>query len=237
MVGLRATELFRRDNRSSGKLLSAAEREELLRPYLPQDPKAARKPKSRPIRTFLNAQLHLLVFAAIHFIFSVYIKLRQTVHAVLRRISAILYYHHRTPELIRNDVKGLSRLPRHLSVVLDLQPGEQVHGASGPPGQQGLAVLLDNVAEIAAWCASAGIPVLSVYEATGALKDYIPATHRAVAAKLHAYFGERRPSLQVRAPHQPSFLNGDGVGEEALDATDLGKLHQPTPTVTKGWRT
>ena len=31
----------------------------------------------------------------------------------------------------------------------------------------GLDTLIDDVAEIACWCASAGIPMLSVYERTG----------------------------------------------------------------------
>ena len=118
-----------------------------------------------------------------------------------RRIFAILYYHHRTPELIRKDVKNLKRLPQHLSVILQL---ESEDGSIG-----GLEVLLDSIAEIAAWCASVGIPMLSVYERTGALKSYIPTTHRTIAAKFHSYFGAKRPSLQVRAPHIPSFLNGD----------------------------
>lgn len=34
-------------------------------------------------------------------------------------------------------------------------------------GGAGLEVLVDEVAEIAAWCACVGIPMLSVYEKTG----------------------------------------------------------------------
>ena len=67
--------------------------------------------------------------------------------------------------------------------------------------------------------------MLSVYEKTGVLKSYIPTTHTTVATKLHSYFGDKRPSLQVRAPHVPSFLNGDGSGDpEMVDgqADDLG---------------
>jgi dehydrodolichyl diphosphate syntase complex subunit NUS1 len=75
---------------------------------------------------------------------------------------AILYYHHRTPELIQKDVKGLSRLPEHLSVILKLEDGGR--------GGAGLEALVDEVAEIAAWCACAGIPTLSVYEQTGTLR-------------------------------------------------------------------
>lgn len=75
------------------------------------------------------------------------------------RIFAILYYHHRTPELIQKDIKGLSRIPKHLSVILKLEDGGK--------GGAVLEALVDEVAEVAAWCACAGIPVLSVYEQTG----------------------------------------------------------------------
>lgn len=36
-----------------------------------------------------------------------------------------------------------------------------------------------------------------------------------MTSKLHAYFGHRIPSLQIRAPHIPSLLNGGS--SEALD--------------------
>ena len=94
-----------------------------------------------------------------HTVFSVYVRLRQGYHAVRDRIFAILYYHHRTPELIQKDVKALSRLPEHLSVALKLEDSGK--------GGAGLEVLVDEVAEIAAWCTCVGIPTLSVYENTG----------------------------------------------------------------------
>lgn len=78
---------------------------------------------------------------------------------MLDRTFAILYYHHRTPGLIQKDVKGLKRLPKHLSVVLKLE--------NGGKGGAGLEILVDELAEISAWCACVGIPTLSVYEETG----------------------------------------------------------------------
>lgn len=111
------------------------------------------------VRKFLRTQLHALLYAIIHTIFSVYVRFRLAYHAVKDRILAILYYHHRTPELIQKDVKGLSRLPTHISVVLKLEDGGR--------GGAGLEALVDEVAEIAAWCACIGIPMLSVYEKTG----------------------------------------------------------------------
>ena len=208
----RETDLLRRDVLSSNKLLTPQEREAILRPYLPapnkKSPKKISTPASRqkPVRDLLRSIVYLLLYGLIHLLFSIYIRVRQYYHAVTRRVLAILYYHHRTPELIRKDVKNLSRLPQHLSIILELELEE---GGNG-----GLELLLDNVAEVAAWCASVGIPMLSVYERTGVMKRYIPTTHRTVAAKLHSYFGAKRPSLQVRAPHVPSYLNGD-ISEES----------------------
>jgi dehydrodolichyl diphosphate syntase complex subunit NUS1 len=213
MVLSRETQIYRLDARKGGELLTPKEREDLAKPYLPAPPSkpppsnsSTRKPHRRRIRPFLKTQLHLLVYFLIHALFSLYIRLRQFTHAILSRALAILYYHHRTPELIRKDVKSLPRVPQHLSVILSLPP-------SNGAGPVGLEELLDDVAEIAAWSACVGIPMLSIYERTGVLQKYIPTTHRAVARKLQAYFGRRRPSLKVGAPHVGGFQNGDGVGE------------------------
>ena len=125
----------------------------------------------------------------------------------------VLYYHHRTPELIARDVQRLSRLPAHLSVVLDLDDDD------------GMDRLVDEVSELAAWCACAGIGTLSVYQRSGALKSHVPATHQAVSARLHDYFGPRRPTLQLRAPHMPAFLNGDAPDDaSAPGAASSGHL-------------
>lgn len=67
----------------------------------------------------------------------------------------VLYYHHRTPELIQKDVKALDRLPEHLSIILQFREDEGLEG------------LVNDVAEISAWCASAQIPMLSIYEKSG----------------------------------------------------------------------
>lgn len=87
-----------------------------------------------------------------------------------------------------------------------------------------IEVLLEEMAEIAAWCACAGIPMLSVYEKTGVLKNLVPRVHRTVAGKIHSYFGRRRPSLQIRAPHMPTFLNGDTSERNSSRSDDAGYL-------------
>ena len=162
MVTARTVQAYREDVSSRGNFFTAKQREDLLKPYLPPPrlpPSKARK--QQPVRNLLRLQLYIFVYHIIHAIFSIYIRLRQSYHIVLDRTFAVLYYHHRAPELIKQDVRGLSRLPEHLSVILELKGEER--------GTAGLEGLMDDLAEISAWCACVGIPMLSVYEKTGRL--------------------------------------------------------------------
>lgn len=61
--------------------------------------------------------------------------------------------------MIQKDVKRLEKKPKILSVVLKLED-------DGKGGAE-LERLVNEVAEISAWCASAEIPVLNIYERTG----------------------------------------------------------------------
>ncbi|KAJ5112065.1 hypothetical protein N7532_000110 [Penicillium argentinense] len=202
MVSPKEREVLRAEVRARNNKLSAADREALLKPYLP-DPadlttsrhaRGTRKPRKTPIRTFIKSQIHHLTYALTHIIFGIVVRLIQTYHAVVDRVLAIVYHHHRTPELIRKDVRGLKRLPQHLSVILTLRTEDDA-----------LAVLMDEVAELAAWCTCAGIGQLSVYEKTGVLKSCIPALHQIITTKLASYYGtpSQQPSLQLYAPHHP----------------------------------
>ena len=161
MVAAKATQLYRQDAARSGKMLSPQEREKLLKPYLPpvKASTVIQTPGKKPVRLFLRTQVHSIIFNTIHTFFSLYIRIRQAYHAVLDRILALLYYHHRAPQLIQQDIQALSRVPEHLSVILELKKEDR--------GPAGLENLLDEVAEISAWCACAGISMLSIYERTG----------------------------------------------------------------------
>ncbi|KAJ5689803.1 hypothetical protein N7462_004195 [Penicillium macrosclerotiorum] len=210
MVSKEDREILRAELRSRGNNLNATDRENLLKPYLPDPselPGSTRrfrastassqrrsKPRKTPIRTFLKSQMHRLVYAVTHIVFGIVVRLLQAYHAVVDRIFAIVYHHHRTPELIRKDVRGLKRIPQHLSVILSLHTEEDA-----------LAVLMDEVAELAAWSACAGISQLSIYEKTGVLKSCIPALHQIITTKLASYYGtpSQQPTLQLFAPHHP----------------------------------
>ncbi len=55
-------------------------------------------------------------------------------------------------------------MPEHLSVILEIKGEER--------GTAGLEVLMDELAEISAWCSCVGISMLSVYERTGMIHRY-----------------------------------------------------------------
>lgn len=179
------TEVYRRNEKAGGKLLTPEERIKLLevhiprnlerqrqlthtKPYLPPTKEdEGREQRASPgrritfgVRNFLKTQLHILTFTIIHAIFSIYIRSRQAYHAVRDRTYSIFFYHHRDPAMIQRDVKRLSKVPKVLSVILRVED-------DGKGGAE-LERLVNEVAEVSAWCASAGIPVLNVYEKTGA---------------------------------------------------------------------
>ncbi|KAK6336437.1 hypothetical protein TWF696_001992 [Orbilia brochopaga] len=185
-----------------------------VKKYLPDGPpspssSSSSKPptRSRPVRTFLKLCIYKLLLWILYSLTSLYLRARFVRNFILNRWFSVLYYHHRTPELIQKDVKQLDRLPQHISVILEFEK------------EGGVEQLIDHVAEISCWCASAGIHTLSVYERTGALKKYISTSHRITAQRLHSYFGRKRPTLRVLAPHLPSYANGDteGMAGQAVD--------------------
>ncbi|KAI0003990.1 Met-10+ like-protein-domain-containing protein [Xylariaceae sp. FL0662B] len=173
------TRAYRDDERAGHKILDTQQREELVK-----------EASHFGIRKFLRSQLYVFLYVLVHAIFSVYIHVRVAYHIVSAQILSILKYHHNTPDFVRRDVSTLPRLPTHLSVILTLEDG-------GRPGDA-LEKLVHEASEVAAWCASAGIPRLSVYERTGVLKRYMPQMHRALTHKLKAWFGRyQAPPLSL----------------------------------------
>ena len=171
MVGIRQTRAFRTDSDEHGQPLSVPDRERLLKPYLPPTPQKQTPRQSpdrkhnrfhhkRRVRPAIRHLIHSLIYNIIHIIFSIYIRIRQVYHAILSQVLAVLYYHHRTPELIKRDVSRLTKVPKHLSVILQLPP----------EGGKKLETLVNDACEFAAWSASAGVPMLSIYEKTGEMK-------------------------------------------------------------------
>lgn len=150
------------------KQLSVQQREELLKPFLPAAPsttptspstRRAQKPSRKPGP--IKSLLYFSVYHLIALLFSIFFRFRRAFRLAYTKLVSLLKYHHRTPEFIAGDVAGLEKLPKHLSVVVELNEDDEQQGNAGLEG------LVNDVCEIAAWASSAGIGFLSVYERTG----------------------------------------------------------------------
>ena len=226
---------YRHDLRARGELLSAEERVKLISRYLPPpESVSAEAPDVPPpslrtsqlgsrsrrrIRPFLKNKLYALLFFLVHLVFGVYVRLRQIYHATVDRALALMYHHHRTPAYVRRDVKDLSRLPEHLSVILTRKADED----------GGLEALADEVAELGAWSCAAGIPLLSVYERTGVLKLYTDAVHELVERKLGLYFGAgpEAPTLRTVAPNHAAVSTSTGSAPMEANGTTVSPVSLP----------
>ena len=200
---------FHRNTALDGKPLSVKERETLIKRFLPPTPSddtpalspyrsrgpsqtppyQSRKPARRkPIRTFVSTRIHLLLHVIILALFGLYIRLRQAYHAVTDRVLAVLFYHHRTPDWIRRDIQSLNKIPEHLSVILSLDE-ERLQPS-------GLESVLNDVGDLAAWCASAGIQMVSIYERKGNIMAHLPHSRIVTDAPPQAFSSGafRRPT-------------------------------------------
>ncbi|KAK5699409.1 hypothetical protein LTR17_023256 [Elasticomyces elasticus] len=227
MPGLRSTTAFHTDRDVTGRQLTATEREQLLKPYLPPRPtKQQVQPKAKGlrhqprIRPALRTFIHHALFTLIHALFSIYIHCRRIYHAIIGRVLAVIYYHHRTPEYIQRDVRAMKgKVPGHLSVILSLDASGG--GAGGRKDR--LETLVEEACEVAAWSACAGVKVLSIYERTGALKSSLPYLHRRMSKTLTSYYGNspNKPSLSLRAPHHPSYSPPHSPSSALPTGTDV----------------
>ncbi|KAK4637813.1 Dehydrodolichyl diphosphate synthase complex subunit NUS1 [Fulvia fulva] len=209
MPGLRQAQAFREN-------APISERERILKPYLPRESNMSKRPSAsascstnsgprfhhrQRVRPAMRHIVHSLLFNLIHIVFSVSVRCRQIYHALLDRAFAVLYYHHRTPGLIKRDVAGLSRVPKHLSVILEVKDGKD-----------GLEGVMGDACELAAWSASAGVGLLSVYERSAILKSSLPHLHRRITRTLTSYYGNNntsKPTISLRSPNQPSYSPPD----------------------------
>lgn len=132
-------------------------------------------------------------------------------HRLKLRLLMITYHHNRTPQLIRNDVAGLDKIPRHLAIVVRLKDTDEEGG--------GIDGLLEAAGEVAAWCIGSGIEVLTIYEKTGALKKLPSAdVYRVISRRLESYYGAaNRPSFQLVTPNtESSYVNGSSADDKPL---------------------
>lgn len=151
-------------------------------------------------KEWMNYGILVMVF----FLMALYKHLEYAYQRAWLRFYTIVYYPNRTPQLIRDDVSRLNKLPRHVACILHLKDEKQREG--GPEG------LINGAGELAAWAILAGVPALTIYESTGELKYQLANLRRHVSRNLAQYFGEDSiPTFVVKVPHSNVSVYGNGV--------------------------
>lgn len=110
---------------------------------------------------FIQHAVNICLFTIICGIFQFCFLFQCTLDRACFRILSLIHGYGKpfSRGQVSADVKGLSKLPNHLSVILSLDK-------LGSP-EAGARRLVAEAAELVAWCAEANISMLSVYEKTG----------------------------------------------------------------------
>lgn len=146
----------------------------------------------------LRAKLHFFFFHVIllvvYSIYSVFRSAQYFNNKIRIKFLNLAYNPSKTPEIIRDDVNKLSKVPKRVGAIVNLK-SEQEEGG-------GYYGLLNDTAELTTWTLAAGIPYLSIYEINGALKSNVEDLRIAIYNKLTDYFGPNSvPKFIIKVPH------------------------------------
>lgn len=163
------------------------------------------------------------ILLALFFIMSILRNFQFVYHKACLRFLSMAYHPNKSPQVIRDDVTKLGKIPKRVSCIVNLRSEDDENG--------GVEGLIADIAELAAWCLSAGIPSLTIYEYNGAVKSVLPELQRYIAKNLRSYFGMLIPSFQLRVPHSNVTLcSGDEAPD--LDLSILSRV-DGKPTIVE----
>ncbi|KAK6205365.1 Decaprenyl diphosphate synthase-like protein [Scheffersomyces amazonensis] len=158
-----------------------------------------------------SSLLELIQFYIYHFILlfvfvliTIYKSIQTSYRKFFIKFYTLTYYHNKSPQLIRDDVNKLSKIPKVLSCILDLKDKDDEMG--------GIDGLINQISELSAWTISAGIPYLQIYEYNGKLlgnKQYLSKLNHSISKNLSEYFGSSiLPNYSIKIPHQNFIIYG-----------------------------
>lgn len=142
--------------------------------------------------------INFLILSCIFLLISVQKQVLYYYHFLKIKSYNLIYYPNKSPEVVREDVNKLSKIPKILSVILDLKHNNDENG--------GIDGLIGNISELTAWSISSGIQSLVIYEYNGVIIDnyqlYLPMLIKLINKNLINYFGsEGVPLFSIKVPH------------------------------------
>lgn len=143
---------------------------------------------------------HFLLLT-LYSVYSIYRSFQYLNHKIRIKFLNLAYNPSKTPQIIRDDVNKLNKLPKRLSSILNLKSESEEGG--------GYFGLLNDSAELTAWTLASGIQTLSIYEINGVLKQNVEDLRIAIYKKLTDYFGTNSiPNFVIKVPHDNGIYYG-----------------------------
>lgn len=145
------------------------------------------------------------ILLSLFFMIAIYKNFQYLYRRVYLKYLAVTYYPSKSPQVIREDINKLEKIPKIVSCILDLQDDEDENG-----GKDGL---INSISELTAWSMSAGLTKLIIYEFTGVLIENsgcIVDLRKYITKTLVLYFGtEAIPTFSIRIPHKNLIIYSD----------------------------
>ncbi|EDK44670.1 conserved hypothetical protein [Lodderomyces elongisporus NRRL YB-4239] len=177
--------------------------------------------KVKPITSSLPEMLfyfinHLILLWLFFFI-AIFKNFQFAYRKTYLKFLSLTYYPNKSPQVIRDDVNQMTKIPKSISCILDLKDDDDENG-----GKDGF---MNLISELAAWTVSAGINKLIIYEYTGAMNqssEFVVDLSNNITKNLVSYFGsESVPRFSIKVPNKNLILYSD----ETLANSNLNETY------------
>lgn len=146
----------------------------------------------------IGGQIEFAVYKTLLVILYVFYAVTRYFQREYNRIAIKLldlaYNPSNSPQLIRQDVTKLQKIPKRLAAILESKAEGDIGG--GLPG------LINDASDVVCWTVSAGIRYLTLYDYDGKMKQNVDGLRAGIHHKLTKYFGpDHVPKFAIKIPH------------------------------------
>ena len=149
---------------------------------------------NKPQVSYVGYTFYKTLLAVMFFFYGMFRYCQLQYNRCKLKIFDILNSPSNIPQLIRQDVVKLAKIPSRLAAILEMKPVGDVGG--------GLHGLLNDASEVVCWTISAGVKHLTLYDHDGAMQRNIDQFRNEVYEHLSMYYGpDNVPNYAVKIPH------------------------------------
>lgn len=158
--------------------------------------------------TLMEYIFYKFLLVGFYSMFAIFRYFQYVYHTIKLKILNIYYNPSNAPQLIRQDVTKLNKIPKRLAAILEVKPEYDVGG--------GINGLLNDGSKLVCWTVSAGIKHLVLYDYDGLLQRHVEEFREDIYVKLCKYFGPKHlPKFAIKIPHSNKiYYNTSKMNEE-----------------------